>query len=110
MMVVDGVPFTSYTDAELARRSFAERAIAEAALLGRYLRLEPPCAWCGFQIRPTHATREIDGRLFHDTDTQRCAQAFEDEADAYAADYAAAHAEHGDALVLLDARPIATAS
>jgi hypothetical protein len=107
-MVVDGVRFTSYIDAELARRAFAERVIDEAQLLCRYLRLEPPCAWCGSQIKPTQATREVDGRLFHDTDELQCAQAFEDEAGAYAADYAAAHPEHSCAPVLLDARPIAT--
>jgi hypothetical protein len=110
IMVVDGVTFTSYIDAELARRSFAERAIAEARLLCRYLRLEPPCPGCGLEIKPTHATREIDGRLFHDTDEQPCAQEFEDEAGAYAADYAAAHPEYSGAPVLLDARPIVTTS
>jgi hypothetical protein len=105
--VVNGVRYDSWIDAELARRSLAEQAIAEASILLRYVRLEPPCAYCGFSIRPTQLSREIDGRLFHDTDADQCAQAFEDEAGPYAvASHAGVHPDEHRALMRLDARPI----
>ena len=106
MMTVDGVPFTSYIDAELARRSLAERAIAEASLLRRYLRLEPPCAKCGLQIKPTQNARVVDGRLCHDTDERQCAQEYEDDA---MEQFRIDAGEHRT-LRRLDGRPIASAS
>jgi len=93
LMTVDGTPFTSYVQAELARHSLAERAVAEASLLRRYIRVEPPCAWCGFPIKPNQESREIAGRLLHDTDELRCAQEFDDEIADYTAEY---HATHPD--------------
>ena len=91
LLVVDGIPRASYIDAELARRSLAERAVTEAAILRRYIRLDPPCAWCGAEIKPIQESREIDGRLLHDTPELECAREFEGSLDAYEADYAVAH-------------------
>jgi hypothetical protein len=93
LMTVDGTPFTSYIEAELARHNLATRAVAEASLLRRYIRLEPPCAWCGFAIKPNQESREIDGRLLHDTDELRCAQEFDEDLDDYTKEYVANHPE-----------------
>jgi hypothetical protein len=90
---VDGTPFTSYIEAELARHNLAQRAVAEASLLRRYIRVEPPCAWCGCAIKPNQESREIDGRLLHDTDELRCAQEFDDDLADYAAEHRATHAD-----------------
>ena len=54
---VDGTPFTSYIEAELARHNLAQRAVAEASLLRRYIRVEPPCAWCGCAIKALAGNR-----------------------------------------------------
>jgi hypothetical protein len=110
LMVVNGTPFTSYIDAELARRTLAERAIAEASILCRYVRLEPPCAECGFNIKPWQASREVDGRLFHDSDEHPCAQAFEDSIGARPHDPVATQCAHDRVRARLDARPITTVS
>jgi hypothetical protein len=75
---------TSYLKAELARHNLAQRAVAETSLLRRYIRVEPPCAWCGCAIKPNQA-REIDGRLLYDTDELRCAQEFDDDLADYTA-------------------------
>jgi hypothetical protein len=88
---VDGVQFTSYIEAELARHALAERAVAEASLLRRYIRVEPPCAWCGFPIKSKQEAREIGGRLLHDTDELRCAQEFDDDLANYADEHRATH-------------------
>jgi hypothetical protein len=93
LMTVDGTPFTSYVQAELARHNLARRAVAEASLLRRYIRVEPPCAWCGFPIKPNQESREIDGRLLHDTDELRCAQEFDHDLADYTAEYHATHSE-----------------
>jgi hypothetical protein len=90
---VDGTPFTSYIEAELARHALAERAVAEASLLRRYIRVEPPCAWCGCEIKPNQESRQIGGRLLHDTDELRCAQEFDNDLDDYTAEYHATHSE-----------------
>jgi hypothetical protein len=91
---VDGVQFTSYVEAELARHALAEQAVTEASLLWRYVRVEPPCAWCGFAIKPNQESREVSGRLLHDTDELRYAQEFDDDLADYTAEY---HATHPDA-------------
>jgi hypothetical protein len=93
LMTVDGTPFTSYIQAELARHTLAERAVVEASLLRRYIRVEPPCAWCGCAIKPNQESREIGGRLLHDTDELRCAREFDDDLADYAAEYHATHPE-----------------
>jgi hypothetical protein len=109
-MVVEGVRHESWVDAYIARHALAERAIAEASIVLRYVRLEPPCAYCGFSIRPTQLSREIDDRLFHDTDEHPCAQAFEDEAGPCAvASHPGMHPDEHRALGRLDARPITSA-
>jgi hypothetical protein len=69
----------------------AERAVAEASLLCRYLTLCPRCGWCGDGILPAQNAREINGRLYHDEDGHPCAQSFDDECDSYAADRATLH-------------------
>jgi hypothetical protein len=90
-LVVDGVPFTSAIDAALARHVLAERAVAEASLLCRYVKLCPRCGWCGYAILPAQHTREINSRLYHDGENLGCAQAFDDECDSYAAERATLH-------------------
>jgi hypothetical protein len=89
--VVDGVPFTSAIDAELARHVLAERAVAEASLLCRYVELCPTCSWCGNTILPAQRTREISGHFYHEEDGLSCAQAFDDECDSYAVERATLH-------------------
>jgi hypothetical protein len=89
--VVDGVAFTSAIDAELARHVLAERAVAEASLLCRYVKLCPTCSWCGNTILPAQHTREINGHFYHEEDGLSCAQAFDDECDSYAAERATLH-------------------
>jgi hypothetical protein len=93
LMTVDGTPFTSYVQAELARQSLAERAVSEASLLCRYVCVEPPCAWCGCTIRPNQESREIGGRLLPDTPELPCAQELDDELDEHDAELHAAYAE-----------------
>ena len=44
-------------------------------------------------IKPNQESREIGGRLLHDTDELHCAQEFDDELADYAAEY---HATHPD--------------
>ncbi|HXB27488.1 MAG TPA: hypothetical protein VNV25_22355 [Gemmatimonadaceae bacterium] len=89
--VVDGVPFTSTIDAALARHVLAERAVAEASLLCRYVKLCPICGWCGYAILSTQHARQINSRLYHDEEDLSCAQAFDDECDSYAAERATLH-------------------
>lgn len=89
-LVVDGVPFRSAIQTELARHCLAERAVAEASLLFRFLSLNPACAWCDAPIRQTQDAREVEGRLYHDEAGLPCARDFEDECADYAADRAAA--------------------
>jgi hypothetical protein len=85
-LVVDGVRFTSAVEAELARGALAERAVAEASLLCRYVSLHPSCGRCGYPIAATQHAREIGGQLYHDEDGLVCAQDFEDEVHAYVAE------------------------
>ena len=88
-LAVNGVPFTSAIEAELARRSVAERTVAEASRFGRPI-LDPSCAWCDERITPEQDARVVYGRLYHQgNDTPDCAVQFEDECEAYAADRAA---------------------
>lgn len=89
-LVVDGTSHISAIEAELARRALAERAVAEASLLCRYVTLCPSCAWCDNKITPAQHTRDISGRLYHDDDSAPCAQEFEDQCEDYVAEHAAA--------------------
>lgn len=110
MMVVNGTAYTSFIDAELARRALAERAIAEASILCRYVRLEPPCPECGFAIKPWQSCREVDGRLFHDTDEHQCAQVFEDSTGRCSTERVATRSARDRVRERLDARPVITIS
>lgn len=86
-LAVGGVPFTSAIESELARRTLAERAVAEATLLLQYVPLNPACGWCDRPITVAQLTREVNGRLYHDNgDDLTCAQLFEDECAGYDAE------------------------
>ena len=72
-LTVDGIRYDTHHDAEVARRTVAEQAVTQSALLRRWIAIRPPCPWCGESITADDTYVDIAGVRIHSTTGRPCA-------------------------------------